>query len=80
MQKMKNVQISQELFTALIKYHLLDTKTEQDLIRRELTAKLEAIEKRNTYTQYKSARTEEERENARKNYLDQVGMNDDFRW
>ena len=80
MQKMKNVQISQELFTALIKYHLLDAKTEQDLIRRELTAKFEAIEKRNTYTQYKSARTEEERENARKKYLDRVGMNDDFRW
>lgn len=33
-----------------------------------------------TYTKSKTASTEEEREEARQDYLDAVGMHPDFRW
>ena len=42
--------------------------------------KLEAMIRRDSYTKYKTAPTEEEREKARQEYLDKVGMHRDFRW
>ena len=32
------------------------------------------------YTKYKTSPNEKEREQARKKYLDKVGMHEDFRW
>ena len=49
-------------------------------IKKGLEAKLEAMVKRELYTKYKTASTEEEREQARKEYLDKVGIHRDFRW
>ena len=49
-------------------------------IQKGLEAKLEAMVKRELYTKYKTAPTEEEREQARKEYLDKVGIHRDFRW
>lgn len=42
--------------------------------------KLEAMIRRDSYTKYKIAPAEEEREKARQEYLDKVGMHRDFRW
>ena len=77
---MKNVQITQELFLALVKYHLLEIADEEEKIKNELTDKLDAMAKRQIYSQYKTADTEEERERARQEYLDKVGILLNFRW
>ena len=77
---MKNIQISEELFFMLIKYHLLGVDDFVAEIKKGLEEKLEALVKRELYTKYKTAKTEEEREEARKEYLDKVGIQKDFRW
>jgi len=77
---MKNVQITQDLFLVLVKYHLLEAAEEEEKIKKELTEKLDAMAKRQIYSQYKTAPTEEEREKARREYLDKVGISPSFRW
>ena len=77
---MKNVQISEQLFFALLKYHLLDMDEVVPEIKKGLEEKVEAKMKRELYTKYKTAPTEEERERARQEYLERVGMHRDFRW
>lgn len=77
---MKSVQIPEELFIQLVKYHLLDDDLWQDEVKTGLERKLENIINRMTYTDYKTAPTEEEREKARQKYLDRKGYHEDFRW
>ncbi|MEE1249710.1 MAG: complexin-2 [Lachnospiraceae bacterium] len=77
---MKNIQISEQLFMALMKYHLLGMEDILPEIKRGLEEKLEAMIKRDLYTKYKTAPTEEEREKARQEYLEKVGMHRSFRW
>lgn len=76
---MKNVQISEELFYALLKYHLLGVEEYQLEIQKGLEDKLDSMVKRQLYSTYKTAPTEE-REKARQEYLDKVGVKQDFRW
>lgn len=77
---MKSVQIPEELFIQLIKYHCCDDDLWEDEIKVGLERKLESIINRMTYTDYKTAPTEEERERARQQYLDRKGYREDFRW
>lgn len=77
---MKNVQISQKLFVALVKYHLLEIYEEEEEIRKDLTSKMEAVAKREIYSEYKTAHSEEEREKARQEYLERVGIPESFQW
>lgn len=77
---MKNVQISSQLFFNLIRFHLLEMDEVLPEINKDLEQKIEALAKRELYTKYKTAPTEEEREKARQEYLDKVGMHRDFRW
>lgn len=79
---MKNIQISEALFIALVKYHLLETDKEtiSSEIKERLEEKLEALVKRELYTKYKTALTEEEREKARQEYLEKVGIQQKFQW
>jgi hypothetical protein len=77
---MRNVQISEELFFALMKYFLLEQEELQPEIRKGLEQKLDALVMRELYTKYKTAPTEEERERARMEYLDRRGVPDSFRW
>ena len=77
---MKNVQISQELFIAITKYFLLGQEEVSPEIEKGLELKLDALVKRELYTKYKTAPTEEEREKARQEYLDKIGIPRDFRW
>ena len=76
---MKNIQIKQELFIKLIQYfyseeigydneELFDLERE---IKSELQKKLDKVSMRSYYTAYKTAPTEQEREDARKRYLEQ---------
>lgn len=77
---MKNVQIPEQLFLALLKYHLLEKEDILPEIKKGLEEKLEAMVRRELYTKYKTASTEEEREKARQEYLDKVKIHEDFRW
>lgn len=77
---MKSVQIPQELFIQLVKYHLCDDDLWEKEIKTGLEQKMENIINRMTYTDYKTAPTEEEREKARQKYLDRKGYHEDFRW
>lgn len=80
MEKKKNVTIPEELFIDLVKYFLADIRWDEDRIRSRLQEKLEAMVKRELYTRYKTAGTLEEREKARQEYLEKVGIPENFRW
>lgn len=77
---MKNVQIPYELFVNLVLYHLNDEEDFQDDIRQGLSQKLDAMLNRQLYSQYKTAPTEEQREQARQEYLDRRGVPQSYRW
>ena len=77
---LKNVQISEELFFALVKYHLLEMDDVYSEIKNGLEEKVDALVMRELYTKYKTAPTDEEREKARREYLDKRGVPDSFRW
>ena len=49
-------------------------------IRRGLEEKLDAMVRHELYVKYKTAPTEEEREQARLEYLDRRGVSKSFRW
>ena len=49
-------------------------------IKKGLEEKMEAMVRRDLYTKYKTAPPEEEREKARQEYLEKVGMHRSFRW
>lgn len=80
---MANVQISQELFVDLIKFHCMDAQDDDNMnarISKGLEAKLDSMVKRELYSKYKTAQSPAEREHARKEYLNKIGIPDSFRW
>ena len=77
---MKNIQITEELFMLLVRYHLLGDSLCEDEISQGIEQKLDTIISRNLYTQYKTSPTKEEQEMARIEYLDRKGYHKDFRW
>lgn len=78
----KMVQIPQELFYELVRYFILDDATEERYksISGGLESKIDKLVKHEVYSASKTAETPEEREKARQQYLDMVGMRDSFRW
>lgn len=79
--KEKQIQIPQNLFLQLVRFHLIDeTEADRTAIRKGLETKIDNMVKHELYTRSKTADTEEEREKARKEYLDKIGMHPDFRW
>ena len=67
---MRNVQISQELFMQLLRFHLIEDESCEKEIKKELEKKLDKMVMRDLFGKSKTAPTEEERERARKEYLD----------
>ena len=78
----KNIQISQETFLNLIKYFCLDDSSVElyNSLKSDLEAKLDKIIAHETYSQYKTADSPEDREKARQQYLELKGIHKDFRW
>ena len=64
---MKQVQISEELFLSLMKYHVLEYDSDKEKIIKGLQQKFDSLLNRELYTKYKTALSEEEREKARQN-------------
>ena len=77
---MKNVQIPQELFMKLLRYHLLDDDSCTEDVKKGLEQKMKTMVERELYTKSKTAPSEEEREKARQEDLDRRGIQADFRW
>ena len=77
---MKNVQVPQQLFMKLLRYHLLDDDSCAYDVKKGLEQKMNTIVERELYTKSKTAPTEEEREKARQEYLDKCGVPESFRW
>ena len=77
---MKNVQVPQQKFMKLLRYHLRDDDSCADDVKKGLEQKMNTMVERELYTKSKTAPTEEERENARQEYLDRRGIQADFRW
>ena len=77
---MKNIQIPQELFMKLLRYHLLDDDSCTEDVKKGLEQKMNTMVERELYTKSKTAPTEEDREKARQEYLDTRGIQADFRW
>ena len=77
---MKNVQVPQQLFMKLLRYHLLDDDSCTEDVKKGLEQKMKTMVERELYTKSKTAPTEEEREKARQEYLDRRGIKADFRW
>lgn len=78
----KTVQIPTELFVQLINYHLYNRRTPElaEQIRSGLDRKLEALARRELFSESRSAETPEAREKARQAYLDAAGISEDWRW
>ena len=70
---MRNVQISQDLFMRLLRFHLMEDVSCEREIKQELENKLDRMVMRDLYGKSKTAPTKEEREQARKEYLDRRG-------
>ena len=68
------VQIPKDLLLALFQYHLAGNEEYLPEIEKALMEKLDSMVKRQLYTTFKTAPTEEERKKARQEYLDKCGM------
>ena len=77
---MRNVQISLELFMQLLRFHLVEDESCEKEIKQELEKKMGRMVMRDLFGKSKTASTEEEREQARKEYLDRRGVSEKFRW
>lgn len=79
----KNVQIPFDLFLSLIRYHYLgdDSPDLPAEILKGLEDKLEAMVRHDLYSTYSNKElSDKEREAAKRQYLDRVGIRDSFRW
>lgn len=78
---MKQIQIDEKLFFDIMRYILITdegNKVPNELRNKVvdgLCNKIDSITKRKLYQKYKTAATEEEREKARQEYLENKGIN-----
>lgn len=79
--KEPQIQIPRSLFNELLIYfggdHSLDREKR---IKSLIDTKINAMVRREYYTQYKTAMSDADKERARQNYLDAAGIPEDFRW
>jgi hypothetical protein len=78
--KTRKIQIPEELFYQLVVYFFAENYGKESYIKNELEKKLDALVLHDLYTKSKSALSKEEREQARQEYLEKVGIPEDFRW
>ena len=78
---MANVQITEELFLSLVKYHICELYSDEDVIKQGLQEKFDSMLNRQLYSNYKDkSLSPEEREKARQEYLKRKGIPTSFRW
>ena len=64
----------------LLRFHLIDDDSCEKEIKQRLEQKLDRMILHDLYEKSKTASTAEERERARKEYLDRRGVHESFRW
>ena len=64
----------------LLRFYLMEDESCEKEIKKELEKKLDRMVMRDLFGKSKTAPTEEEREQARKKYLDRRGVPESFRW
>ena len=78
----KKIQISYELFLQIFRFFILEDESE--MTRKQITdglgKKVRSLYEHELYSRSKTALTDEERESARRKYLDEKGIPEDFRW
>ena len=79
-EKVKQIKIDEDLFRMIYQYFIYGREYETELIKAGLKDKMDKMILRNIYTESKTAESVEERENARKDYLDRKEIPEDFRW
>ena len=77
---MRSVNISVVLFFYLYDYFVYGDVSRHDEITTRLREKMDKMQRHRLYSDSRTAATEEEREAARKEYLDLAGMPDDYRY
>ena len=79
----EKVQIPATLFCQMALY-IMDHEDISDsryqMIKAGIDRKMEAMQRHELYTMYKSANMFEEKETARQKYLDAAGISPSFRW
>ena len=76
----RKVQIPEKVFYELVKFHLLGETNAEEEIKTHLMKKLDALAEHQLYTRSKKAASQNEREQARKEYLERRGISAAFRW
>ena len=64
----------------LLRFHLIGDDSCEKEIKQRLEQKLDRMVLHGLYEKSKTASTAEERERARKEYLDRRGVHESFRW
>ena len=77
---MKQIQIPEQLFMELVKFHLLDMEENFTKHKTRIRSKVGFFGDERFIFKIKTAPTEEEREQARKEYLERRGVPEKFRW
>lgn len=81
MKKSKSIQLDIGVFYALCDYFLENKEIDVRPIKEALATKRDAIERHTLYTLSKSKQVDSEtREHFRNEYLDKVGIPEEFRW
>ena len=75
-----NITLSWRDFRRLLVTMDSDPVTFHEILKPVIKEKLDKMMKRELYTTYKTAESDEEREQARQRYLDEVGVPSEFRW
>lgn len=79
----KTYKIDEKLFFNLVRYFYLENDTNElkNEITKQIEAKIDSLWKHELYSKYKDKTlTDQEREKARQEYLDAVGILPSFRW
>lgn len=80
----KQLQINSELFFNLVNYFFPDDEKDfptgyaADIIRKQLRDKMQTVINRELFSRYKTAKTPEERERYRREYLAERGISPKF--
>ena len=76
----RKIQIPEKVFYELVKFHLLGETDAEEEIKTQLEKKLDALADHQLYTRSKKAASQNEREQARKEYLERRGISAAFQW
>lgn len=77
---MKTIKIPEDLFCDLYLYHVICSDEPGARIKAELERKIEALQRQDIYTKYKTAEDQAVREEARQQYPDSTEIQRNFRW